>query len=98
MVSQYIGLAVWLVIVCALSAYGLDLLYVFGVGLVTGLGFGWLLAPSRGWWGPGPSQVMADPAALRRYRKHTLVFFVAALVIVPFAVVVAGGALGLGPN
>lgn len=97
MAANYVAFAGWIALIAGLAAYGVDLVPTFVVGLVAAAVVTWLVSPSRGWWGPGPAQVMADRSALRRYRKRTLTVFVLAIFLVPPLVWLTLGQLGLLP-
>jgi hypothetical protein len=93
--SHYVAFVAWSTIISLMALLGMDIVFVFALGLVIAVVVSWLPSPSRAWWGPGPSQVMADPRALRRYRLRTGVALVVSLALVPLVVVVAVGLLGL---
>lgn len=91
--TQVAGFVAWLSFATVMAVLGVGAPVQVAVLVVAALGFSVLIDPRRSWWGDGPSRVMNDPAARRRYRRLMIASLFAVLVIAFVAVtfIVAAG-------
>jgi hypothetical protein len=96
MALQLIVMLAWFAAITILALAGVDVLVVLVVLLAVAFGMSWIVDPRRAWWGPGPTLVMSDAAARRRYRIVMTIALIIGLVLL-WACVMAATCAGLLP-
>jgi hypothetical protein len=81
LVAQIAAFVGWFSFAGVMAVLGVSALIQVVVMVLAALGFSFLIDPRRSWWGTGPTQVMTDPAARRRYRRSMIAALLIALVI-----------------
>ena len=92
--SQVAAFVGWLGGAAVMAVIGVPFLFQVLVLVVAAFGVSLLIDPRRSWWGPGPTQVMNEPTAVRRYRRSMILWLLVALVVA-FAVVTLIVATGI---
>lgn len=96
MALQLLVMLAWFAVITVLVLAGVDFLVVLVVVVAVALAMSWIVDPRRTWWGPGPTLVMTDAAARRRYRIVMTIALIVGLVLLWACVTVVTGA-GLVP-
>lgn len=79
--AQVAAFVVWLAVGTVMAVGGVPFPLQVFVLVLAAFGFSFLIDPRRSWWGAGPTQVLNDPPALRRYRRSMILWLLAVLVI-----------------
>ena len=79
--SQVVAFVGWLGIAALMAVVGVPFLFQVLVLVVAAFGVSLFIDPRRSWWGPGPTQVMNEPTAVRRYRRSMILWLLVALVL-----------------
>jgi len=79
--SQVAAFVGWLGIAVVMAVGGVPFLFRVLLLVVAAFGVSFLVDPRRSWWGSGPTQVMNEPTALRRYRRSMILWLLVFLVI-----------------
>jgi hypothetical protein len=92
MIANYIGFALWAVVIGTLMGLGIQPALVLVAAVVLGLGESWLLSWRRSWWGGVDlRRVFSDPAMVRRYRWRSIAVMVGCVVLLAATGVIVSG-------
>jgi len=91
-VTSFVG---WFSLAALMTVAGIEFLFILFAMVVVALGVTFLIDPRRPWWGDGPTRVMTDVSARRRYRRLMTAWLLVALVtgFVVLTVIIATGVI-----